>query len=213
MQEARLSKPVELPERQPSTWRPVEHLLARRRSVREFANEALSLGELGRLLWAAQGITDEAGLRTAPSAGALYPLELMLVAGRVEGLSASIYRYRPHAHSLESVAKGDVRRSLARAAFNQNWMAGAPAILAFSAVMDRTVVKYGPRAFQYVCMEVGHCAQNVYLEAQSLGLATVMVGAFDDVDVRAVLRLTADETPLALMPLGQSSGGPAGQRL
>jgi hypothetical protein len=95
MQEARLSKPLKLPERPPSTWRPVERLLARRRSVHQFANEALSLGELGGLLWTAQGITDEAGLRTAPSAGALYPLELILVAGRVEGLSASIYRYRP----------------------------------------------------------------------------------------------------------------------
>jgi SagB-type dehydrogenase family enzyme len=203
MQEAKTSGAVRLPDLSALEQHPVERLIARRRSVREFSGEALSLAELGRLLWAAQGITDETGLRTAPSAGALYPLELAVAAGRVTGLPPGLYRYRPQTHSLKSAAPGDVRTALARAALGQSCIATAAAVVVFAAVIDRCADKYGERAFRYVSIEVGHAAQNVCLVAEALGLGTVVVGAFDDDAVRRSLRLAGDETPLTLMPLGR----------
>lgn len=198
-----MNEVTRLPEVSPGAWHPIEQLLAHRRSVRDFANKEISLEELARLLWAAQGVTDPAGLRCAPSAGALFPLELTVVAGKVQGLQTGIYRYRPLAHALGRVAAGDARRQLASAALGQSWVGDAAAAIVLAAVFDRTTRKYGRRGIQYVCIEVGHAAQNVYLEAQALGLGTVIVGAFDDEEIRRVVYLGAEEMPLALMPLGR----------
>lgn len=147
-------------------------------------------------------ITDRReGLRTAPSAGALYPLELYLVAGNVEGLPDGVYRYRPRDHELTKTGDGDRRRELAKVTFDQSWIQDAAGVLIFSAVPDRTTRKYGKRGIRYVHMEAGHAAQNVYLQAVSLNLATVVVGAFEDDDVKSVLGL--EEDPLYLMPFGR----------
>ena len=162
----------------------------------------MSLGVVGQLLWAAQGVTSPDRRRTAPSAGALYPLEVFLVAGNVTGLDAGVYRYRPKEHALMPHAPGDVRRALAHSALGQAWLADAAAVIVIAAVYERTRTKYGERTERYVVMEVGHAAQNVYLQAESLGLGTVMVGAFGDREVKQVLGLAAGEAPLALMPVG-----------
>jgi SagB-type dehydrogenase family enzyme len=176
--------------------------LHERRSVREFSASSLSLEAAGQLLWAAQGVTSSSGERTAPSAGALYPLELYLVAGRVDGLAAGAYRYRAHGHSLRAHVAGDRRRELADAALGQTAALEAPAVLVLAALYARTARKYGARAERYVHIEVGHAAQNVYLQAQALGLGTVIIGAFDDDAVRRVLELAEPEAPLALLPVG-----------
>ena len=181
----------------------VEAALARRRSLREFAAGPLELAAVSQLLWAAQGITDPAGLRTAPSAGALYPLEVYLVAGAVAELSPGIYRYEPRRHRLVLHAPGDARRALARAALGQDWLGEAPAILALAGVYQRTARKYGERAARYVPMEVGHAAQNVYLQAVTLGLGTTMVGAFRDGEVSRALALPEEAKPLSLLPVGR----------
>jgi SagB-type dehydrogenase family enzyme len=157
---------------------------------------------VSQLLWAAQGVTDADGGRTAPSAGALYPLEISLVAGAVEGLSHGIYRYRPRRHELVRSAEGDRRSVLARAALRQDWMKAAPAILVVAAVYSRTTGKYGERGRKYVHMDVGHAAQNVYLQAAALDLGTTFVGAFHDNQVKQCLELPAAEHPLGLMPVG-----------
>ncbi len=181
----------------------VEAALARRRSVRAFADRSLSLEQLGQILWAAQGITGRRWpMRTAPSAGALYPLEVLVVAGTVDGLADGVYRYRPRKHDLQAVETGDHREALARAALGQGWMAQAPVILTITGIMARTAVKYGRRAERYVYMEAGHAAQNVYLQAQAEGLGTTAVGAFRDNAVRTLLGLPEDEAPLYLMPVG-----------
>lgn len=184
----------------------VEEALQQRRSVREFAPGPLELADVSRVLWAAQGITDAERHRTAPSAGALYPLEIYLVSGNVAGLPAGVYHYEPARHELLGVKKGDVRADLASAAFGQGWMRGTPAALAIAAVYRRTARKYGDRAPRYVHIEVGHAAQNVYLQAAARGLATVLVGAFNDAKLQAVLGLPADHAPLALMPFGAPAG-------
>jgi len=178
-------------------------LLQQRRSLREYSAQPVSLAEVSQLLWAAQGITDSRGLRTAPSAGALYPLELYVVAGNVTGLEAGVYHYQIHNHRLVQHVSGDRRKALAQAAYMQSWLSEAPVVFVFSADYKRTSKKYGKRAKRYVHMEVGHAAQNLFLQAQDLDLGTVVVGAFYDDAVAELLQLPSEFVPLALMPVGK----------
>ena len=176
--------------------------LQRRRSVREYASAPIALQAVSDLLWAAQGITSRRGLRTAPSAGALYPLETYVVAGSVADLDPAIYRYSPQQHALTTVVKGDRRQALLAAALGQDWVGQAPCALVICAVFLRTTRKYGDRGVRYAHIEVGHAAQNVYLQAATLGLGTVIVGAFHDDEVRRVIAADPNESPLAIMPIG-----------
>ena len=182
----------------------VEQALARRRSVREFANEPLPLPAVSQLLWAAQGITDSKGRRTAPSAGALYPLEVYLVVGNVSGTSAGVYRYDPKQHHLVLGSEGDRRAEVAKAALDQDWIAEAPAILVITGVYERTAHKYRNRAPRYVHIEAGHAAQNVYLQATALGLGTTIVGAFRDAELMRALGVEGEAKPLAVLPVGRA---------
>ena len=175
----------------------LEETLARRRSVREFADTSLTLAELGQLLWAAQGITSSAGQRTAPSAGALYPLELYTVTRN------AVYRYEPAAHQLIVHAPGDLRRALYEVALQQDSILRAPTTIVIAAVYARTAKKYGEeRAPRYVALEAGHAAQNVLLQAVALDLGAVTMGAFEDERVKQVLALPRDHQPLYLIPVG-----------
>ena len=197
--------PIEL--RQPR-WKgdvSVEEALRTRRSVRSFQPQPLSLDEVSQLLWAAQGIKF-GHFRTAPSAGALFPLETYIAVGNVEGLATGVYRYDPATHSLSEVRKGDVRKSLSRAAYWQRSVRAGAIALVFSAVYERTTKKYGERGIRYTHMEAGHAAQNVYLQAQALGLGTVSVGGFMDRSVKRVLRMQDEEQPLSIMPVGRPVG-------
>ena len=181
---------------------PLIEALWKRRTLRAFAPRGVSLPEVAHLLWAAQGITSAEGFRTAPSAGALYPLELHLVAGEVEGLPAGSYRYNPNRHTLKAEVPEDLRPALAKTALNQEWIARAPMIVVVSAVYSRTTGKYGRRGVRYVHMEVGHAAQNLLLQAEAMGLSGATVGAFDDDRLQRLLRLPEDESPLVVLPVG-----------
>ncbi len=182
----------------------VETALSSRRSIRSYRDEPLSLVEIAQLLWAAQGITEKGtGKRTAPSAGALYPLEIYLVAGNVDDLSDGVYKYQPAEHKLVLISEREIRDALAHTALDQECVRDGGAVLVFAAVYARTTQKYGQRGIRYVHMEVGHAAQNVFLQAGSLGLGTVVVGAFDDESVREVVGMAVDEQPLYIMPVGR----------
>lgn len=181
----------------------VEAALKERRSRRRYAADPLTLAEVSQLLWAAQGTTDEIGNRTAPSAGGLFPLEVYLVAGEVAELSPGIYSYRPASHDLEAFATGDRRDDLATAAFGQSFGGLAPVAIVIAAVERRVALQYGQRAPRYVHMEVGAAAENVHLQAEALGLATVMIGAFNEAAVKAMLALPREEEPLLIMPVGR----------
>ena len=194
---------ISLPDPVTTGEKPLEALLQQRRSVREYQESGLDLSAIGQLLWAAQGITDPRGFRTAPSAGALYPLELYVVAGNVEGLTPGVYHYQPDRHGLQQTSTGDQRRLLAHAAHGQSWVRTAAAVVVITAVYDRTTRKYGDRGVRYVHMEVGHAAQNLFLQAEALGLGTVVVGAFDDEEVNTKLQLPSNMQPLMLMPVGR----------
>jgi SagB-type dehydrogenase family enzyme len=184
---------------------PLERALNERRSVRSFAAAPLTLEQVSQLLWAAQGVSAPDGLRTAPSAGALYPLEITLVAGAVGELQPGLYRYLPASHALVPLAAGDRRAALARAALHQTWMQQAPATFVFGAVESRTRVKYGDRSPRYVHIEVGHAAQNMLLQARALGLGAGVVGAFDDAAVAELLGMPQGESPLYLVAVGSEA--------
>jgi SagB-type dehydrogenase family enzyme len=179
----------------------IEQALAGRRSVRDYRKDSLTLQQVSQLLWAAQGVTSDWGGRTSPSAGALYPLEIYLLAGEVKGLDAGLYHYDPAKHTITQAKKGDLRRELSGASLDQEEILKAPATLIISAVYERTMRKYGERGIRYVHMEVGSAGENIYLQAESLGLGTVFIGAFDDEQVKQVLGI--EEEPLGIMPVGR----------
>jgi SagB-type dehydrogenase family enzyme len=181
----KLPKPV-------SSGMPLEEALQKRRSVRNYTREPLLLSELSLLLFAGQGITGSdqgQALRTAPSAGALYPMEIYIVALRVDGLKQGLYHYAADSHSLELVKEGNFSSGLTDAALEQEMVAEAAASLVLTAVFGRTTHKYGERGYRYAYMEAGHISQNISLQATALGLGSVCVGAFFDDKLNGLLGL------------------------
>jgi SagB-type dehydrogenase family enzyme len=175
----------------------VEEAIESRRSVRDFKPETLTRDDTAQLLWSAQGLTGDAGLRAAPSAGALYPLELYLATE--EGLD----RYVPEKHELERVVSADLRPPIRKASLDQACITSAPAVFIFTAVYDRTCGEYGSRGRMYVHIDLGHAAQNLLLQAEVLGLAGVPVAAFDPDELRPILALPEGEVPVYLVPIGR----------
>jgi len=181
----------------------IERALLQRRSIRTYKDEPLTLSEVSQLLWAAQGVTGSRGLRTAPSAGALYPLEVYVVVGNVKDMADGVYKYKHSGHELLKISDGDKRAELYTAALSQSCIKKGAVVFVLSAVYERTTGKYGQRGIQYVHMEIGHATQNIYLQAVSLNLGTLFVGAFYDDQVKAVLNMPAREVPLCIMPVGR----------
>ncbi len=194
---------IKLPEPKYNSDVSLEQSLVKRRSVRDYTGEVLTLEEVSQLLWAAQGTTSARGFRTAPSAGALYPLELYLIVGDVQDLATGIYLYKPKKHELVMIAGKDVRQQLAGAALGQSSVKNGAIDLVFTAVYQRITRKYGDRGIKYVHMEIGHAAQNVCLQATAMNLGVVTIGAFDDQKVSKILNLPKDEEPLYIIPIGK----------
>ena len=189
----------------------VEEAILLRRSIREYTSDPVKLGDLAMILWAAYGITEPRwGLRASPSAGGTYPLELYVVigergvlVGESEYLKPGVYKYDVHKHLLVFVKPGDVRRDLAAAALGQKWVEEASVNLVVCAVFERTTIRYGERGrVRYVPMEVGHLGQNVYLMATALGYGVVVVGAFYDDRVQAIISARPEEIPMYIIPIG-----------
>ena len=198
------SEIIELPEPKFSSINSIEEVLHKRRSIRDYLDDPLSISDISQILWAAQGITDEKyGLRTAPSAGALYPLEIYIAVSNVNDLNPGVYKYKPQNHTLKKIDGGDKRLDISNAALQQDAIENSSAIVIISAVYERTAIKYGSRAERYAHIEVGSVGQNIYLQSLSLGLGTVMIGAFKDEALKKVLALQKNENPLAIMPLGK----------
>jgi SagB-type dehydrogenase family enzyme len=191
----------------------VEAALQNRRSIRAYLEKPLTLAEVSQLLWSAYGITKtfenmpsfvRGGFRTAPSAGARYPLEIYLVSFNVMDLPAGIYWYDSERHKLMRLVEGDKRTEVSKACFDQPQFQTASAAIVYSAVYERNTVKYGQRGRdRYVCMDLGHSAENVYLEAYALKIGTCAIGAFTDLWLKKAVGMTRAEEPLYVMPLGK----------
>ncbi|MDD5282233.1 MAG: SagB/ThcOx family dehydrogenase [Candidatus Omnitrophica bacterium] len=175
----------------------LEEAIAKRRSVRNFKVNNLSLSEISQLLWAAQGITDpQSGLRASPSAGALYPMEIYII--NADGY----FQYIPQKHILKVLSLDDLKDQLSAASLGQASVKNAPMSIIICGVPERITKKYKERGIRYMYIEAGHIAQNIHLEAVALGLGSVPIGAFDDNKVRSILTLPEDQMPLYIIPVG-----------
>ena len=196
------SQPIPLPEARRAGPMTLEATLWARHSSRDLRPDAVPLAAAAQLLWAAQGKNRPDGHRTAPSAMAVYPLEVYLVAGSVEGLAPGVYRYRSATHDLVLAQAGDRRAELTAAPGRPpGWAASAPMLVVFAGAWDRASRRFGARTERYVAMEVGLAAQNVYLQAAALGLGTTFMASFNDSALTRVLG--ADERPMGVMPVGK----------
>jgi SagB-type dehydrogenase family enzyme len=186
----------------------VEQAIKQRRTIRAFGSRILQLDQLSQLLWSAQGLTGSRRFkRAAPSAGALYPMDIYAVLGRngVVKVEAGVYRYEPRTHGLSLITAADLRDRMARAAISQMWMADAPIHLVITAEYSRVTGKYGKRGIRYAHIEAGHIGQNLFLQAEALGLKSGIVGAFGDKELAEVMKLPRSHEPLLIMPIGHAA--------
>jgi SagB-type dehydrogenase family enzyme len=181
----------------------LEKAMSLRRSVRIYINQPLTIGELSQLLWAGQGINNERGFRTAPSAGATFPLELYVMVNNVEGLRKGIYHYQIGEHKLKMIDTKELEKDLARASLSQSMISDAGVVIIFSAIFERTTARYGERGIRYIHNEVGHVSQNIHLQVSALNLGTVVIGAYRDEEVEAILNLGEELRVLYMMPVGK----------
>jgi SagB-type dehydrogenase family enzyme len=194
---------VVLPEPQKNSGTSIEEALLGRKSVRSFSDKEVTLEQIGQLCWAAQGITHGTG-RTAPSAGAIYPLTLYVVTGRVSGqnVSGSVYRYDPQNHKLIRIMDGDRRLALSSAAMGQASVKQAAVDFVITGKYEMVKAKFGDKGEMFTHLEAGHAAENICLQAVGLNLGVVTVGAFDGAAVSRALSLPEDETTLYIIPVG-----------
>jgi len=188
---------ISLPAPETAKGMALAEALSKRRSVRSYIDRPLSISEISQLLWSAQGETRSGGYRTAPSAGAKYPLELYVVT------ASGHYHYTPRRHRLTILGNADLRRQLQDASLGQEAIGDAPTVVVFAAVYERTEEKYGERAKRYVQLEAGHACQNLLLQTAALGLGGVPIGAFNDARVKNLLALPDDQDPLYVVPIGR----------
>ncbi|HXY33307.1 MAG TPA: SagB/ThcOx family dehydrogenase [Planctomycetaceae bacterium] len=187
---------IALPQASVSGGLSLTEALKKRRSCREFSAAQLSLDQIAQLCWAAQGVTHPEGYRTSPSAGALYPLTLFVVDRH------GVYEYRPREHTLVRSAGTDLRKLLQRAALDQECVADAAACFVIAISVEHLAARYAERAEQFCLLEAGHVAQNLLLQATSLGLAGVPVGAFRESQIDRILRLPSSLRSVYLVPIG-----------
>jgi SagB-type dehydrogenase family enzyme len=185
----------------------VEEALKARRTHRSFQSRPLTLKQFSQILWGAYGVSAQkygSFLKTAPSAGALYPLDIYGVVGEggVETLAPGVYHFRPENHAVELVKEGDLRAQVARHALQQMWMAKAPLMLIITGEYNRSSIKYGPRGVTYTHIEAGHVGQNIFLQTEAIGLKAGIVGAFDNRGVVTTMGVPPSHDPLLIMPVG-----------
>ena len=183
----------------------LERAIDTRRTIRSFTEKPLTLEQLSQLLWAAQGITEKGGYkRAAPSAGALYPMDVYLALGKgcAGKLNPGVYHYEPDTQSISPVKGGDVRRDIALGSLGQMWMAEAPLTIVITAEYERSTGKYGRRGIRYSMIEAGHIGQNLFLQARAMGLEAGIVGAFEDSKIIKIMGIEKTHEPLLIMPVG-----------
>ena len=191
---------LSLPEPQLTGGMPLHHVLLQRRSRREFLERPLTMEQVSQLCWSGQGRIGDTEFRTAPSAGALYPIVLYVADNR------GVFEYLPERHRLVQRLVSDVRSSLQRVSFGQEYVGSAPLCLAIAFDPGQLSAKYGRRSERYCWLEAGHVAQNILLQAASMNLGSVPVGAFHDGDLAAALQLPPRLRPAYLLPVGYPAG-------
>ena len=200
------SKIVQLPSALQEATMGFAEVLRRRKSIRAFSNQPLSKVDLAFLLWASTGIQRiEHGyeFRTAPSAGALYPVETYIAANNVEDVESGIYHYNIKNHLLEEIKTGDFGEALAHAALDQKMCATASAVFIWTAVFERSKWKYSQRAYRYIYLDAGHVAENLALAATSITCGSCHIGAFFDDEINSIVGIDGtEESAICLSVVG-----------
>lgn len=192
-------KEIQLPQPVTKGKISLEEAIGKRRSQRSFSKKELTLEQISQILWAAQGVTGRSGgysFRSAPSAGALYPMEIYALT------KEDLYHYLPERHVLEILVEGDLRNDLCSASLGQSSISEAALDIVICAVYERVTSKYSERGKRYADIEAGHIAENIHLQAVALGLGSVPIGAFNDDQVKGILNLPKDQVPLYIIPVG-----------
>jgi len=187
---------IDLPAFEPSQPISLDRTLRQRKSIRDYQDMPISKGQLAYLLWASTGIQrieDGYEFRTAPSAGALYPIETYVLVNNVKSLEPGIYHYAIRSHQLEVLEKRDLRRQIAAASLGQDMCTTAAAVFIWTAIFERCKWKYGQRAYRYIYLDAGHIAENLALTAVSLNLGTCEMGALYDDHVNAIIGIDGTE--------------------
>ena len=215
------SQAIKLPQPRTDGGISVEKSLEERRSIRSFGKDGLTLNEVSQLLWAAQGVTDDKGHRTAPSAMAKYPLQVYLLAGNVTGLPTGVYHYSPQGHNLTIMAEGNVDEYYNATSGFEAWIKTAPAIFVITGDIgsanqmpglrpgNRTsgtgnqMPRQGPS--QWVYIDAGAAAENLLLEVVSLNLASTYTAGFNANKTEELLGLPMGEVPIGVLPVGRKS--------
>ncbi len=178
-----------------------------RRSEREYGGDPVTMGELQQLLWAAQGITAENHgykLRTAPSAGALYPIETYLGIKNVLDISPGIYHYDVQGACLDEIRLGDLSSEISEGALGQGMVESADVIFLFTAIFMRSGIKYGERAYRYIYLDCGHIVQNLLLAVGALGLLACPIAALYDLEINKILDVDGEvESILYMVSVGR----------
>jgi len=196
---------MDLPKAQTDGMVSLEKTIKVRRTIRSFTSQQLTLEQFTQLLWAAYGITENRGYKRAvASGGACYPMDIYAIVGEdgVKGMDAGIHYYDPLDHRVLLILKGDLRKEVARASLGQMWMAKPPVSLVICAEYARITSRYGERGVRYAMIEAGHIGQNIFLQAEALGLGAGIVGAFQDEAVIQVMGIPPSHEPLLIMPVG-----------
>jgi SagB-type dehydrogenase family enzyme len=198
---------IKLPQPRTDGGISVEKALLERRSIRSFSDEALTLEEVSSLCWAAQGVTDDNGHRTSPSAMATYPLEIYLLAGNVTGLPSGVYHYSPQGHNLTTISLGNKIPELFNSSMGgkEDWRKGAPAVFIVTGVFERINKIPGQDLSRFVYVEAGTASENLLLEVVSLGLGATYTAGFDENKTREYLGLASGETPIGVLPVGRKA--------
>ena len=200
------AKIIQLSKKFPAQTLSIVEALRGRRSTRSFSPDPLSLDDVSFLLLACTGVQrEERGyeFRTAPSAGALYPVETYVVVNNVEGLAKGVYHYNIEAHALEELRTGDFAEETVHAALEQKACAEAPVVFVWTAIFDRSKWKYAQRAYRYVYLDAGHIAENLALAATGSGLASCQIGAFFDDEVNHIIGVDGEgESTIYLSVVG-----------
>jgi SagB-type dehydrogenase family enzyme len=196
---------MDLPNAQTDGTVSLEKTIKIRRTIRSFTSQQLTLEQFSQLLWAAYGITEDRGYkRAAASGGACYPMDIYALVGEegIKGMAAGIYHYEPMGHRVSLILEGDLREEMARASLGQMWMATPPLSLVVCAEYARITSRYGDRGVRYAIIEAGHVGQNIFLQAEAMGLGAGIVGAFRDEAVIQVMGTPPSHEPLLIMPVG-----------
>ena len=190
---------VELPKTFEKSTLSFEEIIASRRSFRQFSREPMGINTLSTLLYDANGVTsiqhsDDGSswsLRTTPSGGGLFPIELYCIVVNVEGLESGLYYFNAIEHMLYQIEIGsDVVERLSEAMPALNGaIESCNVCFLMNSVLTRIKFKYGERAYRFALMEVGHIGQNILLGAESLGLGAFCVGGFLDDNLNAIIRV------------------------